>query len=84
MSTHVYNEIMDERKRQDDKWGEQNHDDYVFAAILGEEVGEVQQAMLKRDYEQGPATNIRKELIQLAAVAVGWLEAIDRRGRRKL
>lgn len=42
-------------------------------AILAEEVGEVLQAL-----DEGPERT-REELVQVAAVAVAWIEAIDRR-----
>lgn len=36
----VWNDIMDERDRQDAKWGVQDHHPAVWMLILGEEVGE--------------------------------------------
>ena len=66
--------ILTERVRQDARWGEQNHDDFTWSVILGEEVGEVCQAILADDTEQ-----VEKELVQVAAVAVAWLECIERR-----
>ena len=33
----IAKEITAERQRQDWKWGEQNHDDFVWCAILTEE-----------------------------------------------
>jgi NTP pyrophosphatase (non-canonical NTP hydrolase) len=65
-------DIMEERKRQDDKWGEQNHPDLYWLGILMEEAGE-----LAKDIIEGK--NPKKELVQVAAVALAWLEAIDRR-----
>ncbi len=41
--------------------------------VLGEEFGEVCRAVL-----EGDEANLREELIQVAAVAVAWVEAIDR------
>lgn len=40
-------------------------------AILAEEAGEVAHAVLEKDDE-----NLKEELIQVAAVAVAWLESI--------
>ena len=76
--------ITNERESQDRKWGEQNHNDYVWNAILTEEVGEVSKAILEsRDSGIGlDAINVdelEKELVQVAAVCVAWLEAIERR-----
>lgn len=70
----IMHDIAAERKRQDEKWGEQNHSDAVWSAILGEEYGEVCKALLDE-----PEENMIKELTQVAAVAVEWLEAIERK-----
>ena len=119
----VLTEIAAERKRQDAKWGEQNHSDtdpvilwrltaegggwrpdmvaqriaeeheiptgrrarhlcqnaasggrVTWAHILIEEVAEAVDATVETD----PAL-LRAELVQVAAVAVAWIEAIDRR-----
>jgi hypothetical protein len=97
----VIDQVWDERRRQDDKWGEQNHPDIgprshadpyppeeaddwkerntdraadgtlSWDGILLEEVYE---ALSELD----PA-KLRAELVQVAAVAVAWIEAIDRR-----
>ena len=54
-------------------------DEGVKLAVLLEEVGEVARALL----EKGDAANdkhgveLRKELVQVAAVCVAWVEAID-------
>lgn len=75
-------EVRRERTRQHDKWGEQNHDDGWWTAILAEEVGEAAQAALQAHFpDDGSKTldDLREELIQVAAVAVAWIEAIDRR-----
>lgn len=69
--------IESERERQDQKWGKRNeHDgdaDLVLNAVLTEEVGEVAQAVLRVDVD-----NLREELVQVAAVAVRWLEILPR------
>ncbi len=70
-------EIEQERKRQDEKWGIQNHHSLYWSAILGEECGEVCKALLDTP-EYGNHRRIREELIQVAAVAVAWIEYIDR------
>lgn len=75
----VLSEVRAERGRQDAKWGEQNHNDFVWGAILGEEVGEAQQQALWLHFEKGEG-DVRGELIQAAAVIVAWIECIDRRG----
>lgn len=114
-TTAVLREVDDERTRQDEKWGEQNHPDgtgnhvallhglelskrpgqvavtmgtlaytarqvtdsaaragvLTWADILLEEVGEA--------FAEANPRALRAELIQVAAVAVQWVQAIDRR-----
>lgn len=67
----VLQEILEERARQDCKWGEQNHPALYWLGILVEEVGEVAKAIIER-------RRYKEELIQTAAVCVGWLEAMAR------
>lgn len=76
-------EVKHERLRQDEVWGEQNHDDFTYLAILGEEVGEACQAALHDRFGGEAAGTLREELIQVAAVAVAMVECIDRREARK-
>lgn len=100
----VLNEIREERRRQDAKWGQQNHPDgtgtgtevvplwfaedfaewaklatdasahagvVTWREILLEEVAEA--------FDESDADRLRTELVQVAAVATQWVEAIDRR-----
>jgi hypothetical protein len=79
----VYAMIDQERARQAVKWTV-NHDwgvgdcsslavaEPVKIAVLSEEVGEVARAVLERD-----SVAIEKELTQVAAVAVAWLEGLS-------
>ena len=46
-------------------------DGATWAAILAEEVGEA--------FQERDEAKLRTELVQVAAVAVAWIEAIDRR-----
>ena len=71
----IVGEIARERARQDDKWGpERSLSPFFWLAILTEEVGEAAKAALDSD-RQG----LREEVIQVAAVAVAWLEAMSRK-----
>jgi hypothetical protein len=48
--------------------------------VLGEEVGEVANAVLEAGYGSiVDDEHLREELVQVAAVAVAWVEAIDAR-----
>ena len=79
--TRVLSEVMGERLRQEDKWGQQNHDPFTYLAILGEEFGEACQAAVQATMEPDKNTtwdDYRDELIQIAAVAVAMVECLDR------
>lgn len=80
----VFIEIINERKRQMKLWGKQHFEDQSrWLGILTEEVGEVAEAVnetvLKNANKRhkGGLENIRKELIQVAAVAVAAVEDIN-------
>ena len=92
-TSKVLDEVFREREKQDMKWGQQNHNAPEYLMILGEEVGEANKAALetyfsarkpmpanaepvKEDYSE-----YRKELIQVAAVAVAMIESLDRNGK---
>jgi len=68
--------IVEERRRQDAKWGDQDHPDEWWYTILGEEYGEVAKAMLGVHFGYA---DVRKELVQTIAVGIAWLECMDRR-----
>jgi NTP pyrophosphatase (non-canonical NTP hydrolase) len=74
-----------ERKRQNDKWGEQNHGLTVWSAILTEECGEFAEAALGVLFQDGETpqraaslAKARTEAIHCAAVALAIVECIDR------
>ncbi len=80
----IFNLIDAERDRQREKWS-RDHEwgwgdcssprvrDDTRAIVLSEECGEVARAVLDKDDE-----NLRAELVQVAAVAVAWLEYLTR------
>ena len=74
----ILTEVQEERKRQDEKWGEQDHPPCDWLMILGEEVGEANEAALEHKFGDWPIDRYRKELIQVAAVAVAAVECLDR------
>jgi len=83
-SIPVFDDVRAERKRQELKWGEQNHSPAEWLMILGEEVGEANQAALEAHFAgtHNPGNHTlkdyRKELIQVAAVAIAAVESLDR------
>jgi hypothetical protein len=77
----VYALVDAERVRQSEKWNREHDWGYgdcssvnlpniTKSAVLTEECGEVARAVLDRRSE-----NLRDELVQVAAVAVAWLES---------
>lgn len=91
----ILGDVIEERRRQVVKWGQQDHpsgdtspelqelcdraqvlcksSDDTWPRILLEEVLEA--------FVEPEGPRLRQELIQVAAVAVAWIEAIDRRAR---
>lgn len=90
-AANVLNEVLQERIKQEQKWGQQNHIAPNWLMILGEEVGEANKAALETYfYNNGPReagsedrdySEYRKELIQVAAVACSMVESLDRNGK---
>lgn len=74
----VLGEVADERARQDAKWGQQDHEVGIWLGILGEEFGEVAKEIAESQARPLDVEHLREELVQTAAVAVAWVEAIDR------
>ena len=65
-------EIVNERKHQDEKWGESNHDDLLWCAILMEEIGEVAKRLVENPSPD--ELDFDHEIVQVAAVAMAWRE----------
>src|SRR5258708_56706 len=86
--TGVLWDVVAERRRQDEKFGLlppsilPGKDEWRKLAVLGEEVGEVARAMLETDLGNDTQEHVEEELIQVAAVAVAWVEF--NRARRAL
>jgi len=83
--TQAVNSVINERNFQDCKWGEQAHAFEWWLAILGEEFGELAQAILETHFQDNPQhltkggiNNIRNEAVQVCAVAMALIECIDR------
>lgn len=100
LTRQVLCEVDEERKRQDAKWGEQNHPDgtgHAWDLKAGSATEDCDNAfrdghgtwrhILAEEFWEALAEDdcptLRAELIQVAAVAVAWVEAIDRRAALK-
>lgn len=86
LESPAFESVVSERARQDAKWGEQNHEPPIWIGILGEEFGELCQVVNETWFDNGPEeqqkggyANMRAEAVQLAAVAVAFVEMLDRR-----
>lgn len=74
----ILSDIVEERQRQNDQWDTSSWGTWTpetgkKLGILTEELGEVATAYI----EDEPLENLRAELIQVAAVAMQWVEHID-------
>lgn len=74
----VIDDVLAERLRQDEKWGEQDNTPFEWLAVLAEEVGEVAQETLRNHFGGIALDAYRAEMIQVAAVAVAAVENLDR------
>ena len=81
----VTDEVQDERRKQDKKWGPQSHAPIEWIAILGEEFGEASKEALEHHWagkhypvDEFRLIRLRAELIQVAAVAVAFVESLNR------
>lgn len=84
----VLTDVVDERHRQDMKFGQQNHSPIEWMAILMEEVGEASKEAVEMHFAKDHMTiypidvervsRYRAELVQVAAVAVAMIESMDR------
>lgn len=90
-SSSALPDILNERERQDAIWGQQDHPAHIWLTILGEEYGELCEASLQYElphlhnpsgeYDLPPEqlrAALRREAVQVAAVAVAMIEALDR------
>lgn len=86
LQVKIFRKVAAERARQEEIHGENSilgKDPLGFEnfAILGEEVGEVGKALLECSFDPNfPETSreeLKIELVQVAAVAVAWLEALE-------
>lgn len=72
--------VLEERKRQDEEWGVQDHTAPEWGTIIGEEYGEMCKAI--NEYRFNPTRaaedEIYKEAIQTMASCMAMLENIER------
>lgn len=75
----VYDEIREERARQDEKWGGPEHDDEHsrddWTCFIDDKTTDAENTENDADY--------RRRLIQIAALAVAAIESLDRHTARE-
>ena len=77
-ASQVMAEVAKERQRQDLKWGGPDHDDtHVIGEFLNWMLGRVYAS-----HTQGETAETRKNLIEIAALAVAAVESMDRKARK--
>ena len=73
ITKEAFNDLIQiERNAQDEKWGEQNHTDEKWLAILLEELGEAAKAVL-----EGDEVGLFQEVTQVGAVLQAWVTSRD-------
>lgn len=78
--SNALGDVLLEREKQNEKWGEQNHNPYIYLAILVEEVGELAKAILHTQFGGSHAgwASVRKEIVHSTAVGLAIIECLDR------
>lgn len=81
MKEKIIEKVLEERERQDAKWGEQNHAAPVWGMIIGEEYGEMCQAINEFGFNPTPEAEeqIYTEAIHTMASCMAMIECIERR-----
>lgn len=77
----IFKSVLYERYRQDNKWGEQNHVLERWTGILGEEYGELCEAINETifvDCTNGGYETMKKEAVHVAAVAIAFIEYLEK------
>lgn len=84
MQEKIIEKVLEERMRQDEKWGESNHSASVWGMIIGEEYGEMCKAINELGFSPIPEIEERiyKEAIQTMASCMAMLECMER-GKKK-
>jgi len=77
-------DVLNERQRQNDKFGANRHQHpFLWNTILSEEVGESAKDSLDIYFSDKPEealSKYRKELVEVAAVAIAIIQDIDNNG----
>jgi len=80
VQNEIIKNVIEERRRQDAKWGEQNHVAPIWGMIIGEEYGEMCKAINEFGFDPTPETEeqIYTEAIHTMASCMAMLECMKR------
>lgn len=70
--------IQSESQRQFEKWGIQTRTAFEWLTYTTEELGELAEAIAEHEYRDGKATEVVKEAIQTATLALKIAAMFDR------
>ena len=73
----IIDEILDELKRATQKFPAWPTDPLHAKAILDEEVGELEKAILQTIYQKADKNDVKEEAIQAATMAIRFLISLD-------
>ena len=74
----IYNLVIEELKNATNKWPDYYSDIIHAAGLINEEAGESMQAALDCTYDNGNLENVKKEVIQTAAMCFRLLNNIKK------
>lgn len=100
VSPQTMREVLEEVTAQRAQWGKQQHCPFEWLAILSEELGKTARAMVKERFEGGEAIVLthelkpagtkswravtRTHLVNVAAVALSWLDQTEQTAEHKI
>ena len=80
LTTDVWLLVCQENHRQIEKWGVQDHDPFEWLGFTLEELGETSEAISEHRFRNGSASDVVKEAIQVATLALKIAEMYQNGG----
>ncbi|MDE1494518.1 hypothetical protein KKJ25_05945 [Xenorhabdus bovienii] len=82
LNTKAMTDVITEMERQDQMWGD-NHNPFLWGVTSLEEIGKATSSMMGGEFDGNLAEAARKNIIQVAAVALQILEYDDQKVSKK-
>lgn len=82
LNTKAMTDVIAEMERQDQTWGD-NHNPFLWGVTSLEEIGKATSSMMGGEFDKNLAEAARKNIIQVAAVALQILEYDDQKVSKK-